>query len=262
MLIPPYHSLGIDERGEGALALLPGPSGPGNPVLIHAKGLRASDAWTGTAFRASIECHCVNFGNSVTLDAPVSDRALAQMCDLLGPLPENFYVTRDVPGTGRGLAILPAFRIEAPDDLDNATATLRFRAGGYGIAVARTIAAAAQIFGDNALTHATTSPIGVVTTIAFDPVGKSMQIVSSDLGQDLVEPGEAEHFLLSVRQHATAVHSNFAHLVQSSSRRGLSIVLTLASGPGRLRWSADAVNSSTTFASPGFTQALTISGIH
>ena len=261
MLIPPFHTLAVDERGESALALLPAPAGPAEPVYIYGTQLQASDAWTGTAFRASIEYHCVNLGNSMTLDPPAEDRAFARLCDLLGPLPENFHLTRDASGAGRGLALLPALRVEDAGDLDAAAATIHYRAGGYGSAVARTVAAAVSVFIDNALTHAGTSPIGVVTTVAFDPAANSVQVVSTDLGPDLVDPEDAEQYLLGVRQHATAIHSNFAHLVQASSRRGISATLTLASGPGRLRWSADGVSSTTTFAAPGFTQALTISSI-
>lgn len=261
MLIPPLHTLGVDERGENALALLPAPSGPEEPVYVHARQLQASDAWTGTAFRTSIEYHCVHLGNSMTFDPPADDRSFARLCDLLGPLPKNFHPTNNPPGTERGLALLPALRVEDAEGLDAAATTIDYRAGGYGSAVARTVATALAVFVDNSLTHASTSPIGVITTVAYDPAANSVQVVSTDLGPEPVEPEEAEQYLLGVRQQATAMHTNFAHLVEASSRRGMSAVLTLASGPGRLRWSADGVSSVTTFAAPGFTQALTLRGV-
>jgi hypothetical protein len=255
------QTLGIDERGENALALLPKPSVRGTPVLYYARNLQVSDAWTGTTLRASIEYHCVNLGNPVTLDAPDSDRAFAQLCDLLGPLPQNFHPTRSVPGGRRGLALLPALRVESERDLDAAATTVHYRASGYGEPVARTAAAALAVFVDNALTHASTSPIGVVTTIAYDPDANSVCVVSSNLGPDLVEPQEAETFLLGIKARATASHSNLAHLVEASARRGLSVTLTLAAGPGRLRWTTSGVSSMTTSSVPGFTQALTIASI-
>jgi len=89
VLTPPFHTLTVDERGERALALLPAPSRATEPVYVYGTELRASDAWTGTSFRTSIEYHCVNLGNSVTLDPPVDDRSFARLCDLLGPLPET-----------------------------------------------------------------------------------------------------------------------------------------------------------------------------
>jgi hypothetical protein len=261
MLTPPLHTLTVDERGEAALALLPAPSGPANPVYIYGAQLRASDAWTGTTFRASIEYHCVNLGNSMTLEAPANDRSFARLCDLLGPLPETFHLTRNAPGAGRGLALLPALRIADETDLDSAATVIHYRAGGFGEAAARTVSTALAVFADNALTHASTSSIDVVTTIAFDPEANSLQIVSTDLGPDLVEPEHAERFLVSVQQRAAKQHSNLAHLIQASTRRGLSGVLVLASGPGRLRWSSNGISSATTYYAPGFTQALTINGV-
>jgi hypothetical protein len=261
LLNPGLHTLSVDERGETALALLPAPSGPREAVYIYAAGLLAADAWTGTAFRTSVEYHCVNLGNSMTLDPPTDDRAFDTLCDMLGPLPGNLHLGRSASGTHRGLALLPALRLNDEADLDAAAATVNYRASAYGDPVARTVATALAVFADNSMTHAGTSSVGVVTTIAFEPAANSMHVVSTDLGPDLVEPGNAEEYLLSLRAHARAAHSNLAHLVEASSRRGLSAVLTLASGPGRLRWSADGVNSTTTFAAPGFTQALTINNI-
>ena len=97
-----------------------------------------------------------------------------------------------------------------------------------------------------------------MTTVAFEPISRTVQVVCSDLGPDLVEPGDAEAYLDGVWNTAAANHTNLAHLAETAARLDMSTTLTLATGSGRLYRTGNATISKTTFAIPGFTAALTI----
>jgi hypothetical protein len=265
MLNPPFHTLGVDECGEQALHLLPATSMPVESILIFGKSLRKSDAWTGTVLKTGLEYHCTHLGNSVTLeppDGPGSLRATERLFDLLGPVPRNFYLADDqaIPALGgRGRALLPALPISDAIDAVNAADAVLHRCAAFRPPVSATVATAVAIFVDNALTHAD-SPVGVITTVAFEPASNSIQVVSSDLGSTLSSPDQAELFLHGLREKAVTSHSSFAHLMNVASRRGEDVSLTLAASAGRLTWGSS-VASKTTFEIPGFTAALRVANV-
>jgi hypothetical protein len=263
VLSPGLFTLQPDESGEQALHMLPAPSTSEQFVLVHGKALRKSDAWTGTALKSAVHYHCTCLNNSFGFEPPEGERAesaLELLGDLLGPMPQGFYLTDDrgFPDTGRGNALLPALPIDDAGDAANAADALTYRTAAYGRPVARTVGAAVGVFTNNSITHAPESPIGVVTTVAFDPAARVVQVVCSDLGTPVADPGEGEAFLRDLMDNAVASHSNLGHLVAATERRGVASTLTLAAGSGRLWWTATAVTSEPTFVVPGFTAALTI----
>ena len=262
MLTTPTHTMHGDERGEKALHHLPGPSAGGEWLIVRAKSLHLTDAWTATTLKTTTEYHS-SVGNTLTFEPPEGEGgelAKNRFADLLGQMPEGFNVARESTfgGTHRGGVIFPAMALSNEMEAENAADTVYLRAEAYGKQVAATAGKAFAIFADNSLTHGRNSSIGVVVTVAFEPTSRTVRVVSSDIASELVEPDEAESFLRGMRQATIAAHSSLADLVTLSNKGVNAAVLTLATSSGRLRWGDRWVASETTFFAPGFTAALAI----
>jgi hypothetical protein len=263
MLSAGVQTLAKDERGLRALHLLPGPASRGDWVLLRASQLQWCDTWTATAIKTAVELHCTVLGNDFDFDPPVGAngrRTMERLCDLLGPMPSRFRVMEGnlSPGNRRS-ALLPALPIRDPVDADNAADTTWFRASAYGRPISGLVAAAVSALAENTFVHGAGSATGVVMTVGVVPASREIQIVSSDLGAIAVPPEEAEVRLVKTLQASRSSHTSLAHLVEIAGKRSIPVSLTLASGPGRVRWDGSGMISETTFAIPGFTSALTLS---
>jgi anti-sigma regulatory factor (Ser/Thr protein kinase) len=257
-------SLTGDHRGESALALVP-PSSERDELLIAAEELTACDTYSAVALRAAAEFYARYRQQPVTFCPPADSGVWDLLANLMGrDLPAHFTLSGDAspPAPSARCAVLPCQRITSIADVHAIAEHMPEIVGeNYGMRPAIFLATAFSVFAENALQHASTSPIGAVAGVGYEREAEALQLVVTDLGPGLTadrDPYEAIIQMVERSQgnpRGQGVLGGLAGLVADAQRKGIDLELRIASGAGRLSWRAGAPNVSEAQAVPGFTAA-------
>ena len=260
----PLFSLTGDRRGESVLALV-APSGERDEVLIAAEGLTGVDAYTGVALRRGLEFYARYRQQPVTFCPPNDSAVWDLLSNLMGhDLPVHFTLSADAlpAATHTRSAVLPARRYTSVAAVRDYADLMPAVVGeNYGMRHAIFLAKAFSVFTENALEHASDSPIGAVAAIGYDRESDALQLVVTDLGVGLTAESDPYEAMLKIAERSQGTIGRpgtlggLAGLVREAQRKEIDLELRIASGAGRLSWRERLPDVSEAQTVSGFTAA-------
>lgn len=260
--MPAIVSISGDQRGESALAHLPTPGAAREELLIEASGLAKVDAFTAVTARALVEHYGRRGQQSVTFCPPTATAVWNLLSNLMGSdLPRHFALVDGAspPSSRARDAVLPTQRVESLNVADLlADGMPRVVGDAYGKRNARFLGAAFGALAENAVLHASDSPVGALAAIGYDRESHALQVVVTDLGAGLGAAEDPEEGLTELMERSDAKLGGVAGLTRDAQQKGIDLELRIASAGGRLSWRNAVPRVSGAQAVPGFTAAAIV----